>query len=105
MSTRTEEKLTVFRAERRTVWISRKGVGGRQLLGESHVVFHTVFLFELLEVLCDMLTEERQMIVTNRKMQINGRFLSCFRRCNTILRTFYQMLQRGRTRAIAIFME
>ena len=52
-----------------------------------------------------MLAEERQMVVRDRKMQINGRLLSVLRRLGAIERTFYEMLQRRRARAIAVFME
>ena len=52
-----------------------------------------------------MLTEKRQVVVAHREMQIHGWFLAVLRRCNAILRALHQMLQRRRTRAIAIFME
>ena len=102
VSTRAEEEFAVLGTERRAVRISRQRVGTRQLLGEGDVVLDIVFVFELLEVVRDMLTEQRQMVMADGEMQINGRFLAF---AFAVLRTFYQMLQRGRTRAVAIFME
>ena len=102
---RPEEEFAILGTERRTVRISRQGIGTRHLLGESDVITHVIFILKLLEVIRYMLAEERQVIMGNGKMEIYGRFLSILSRRYTILRSFDEMFQRGRTRAITIFME
>ena len=52
-----------------------------------------------------MLAEEGEVVMADGKMEIDGRFFSVLRGSNAVLRTFNEVLQRGRTRAIAIFME
>ena len=105
VTARTEEQLAVFRAERRTVGVRSNRVGGRQLLAERHVIAHTEFLLEFLEVVGDMLTEERQVVVADGEMQIDNRFLAVFGRFGTVQCALYQVLQRGRTCAVAVLME
>ena len=52
-----------------------------------------------------MLTEERQVVVAHREVQVYGRFLAVLRGCDAVLCTFYQVLERGRARTVAVFME
>ena len=84
VTARTEEQLAVLRAERSTVRISGDGVGGRQLFAESHVVLHAVLVLELLEVVGNVLTEERQVVMAHREMQIDSRFLAVLCRLRAV---------------------
>ena len=92
MASRTEEQLAVLRAERRTVRISGNSVSARQLFAERHIVLHTVFGFELRQVLRYMLPEERQVVMAHREMQIDRRLLALLRRSYAVLRTFHEVL-------------
>ena len=105
VSARTEEQLAFFRAERRTIGVSRDSVCGRELLREGHIVFDAEFLFELSHVVSYMLAEQRQMVMAHREMEIDGRLLAVLGRSYAVLRSLYKVLQRGRTRTVAVFME
>ena len=105
VTTRTEEQLAVFGTERSAVGISGEGVCAGQLLRERDVVLHAELLLELRQVIGYMLPEERQMVMADREMQIGCRPFVAGRGSHAVLGRFRQMLQRGRTRAIAIFME
>ena len=95
VSAGTEEQLAICCAEWSAVRISCERVCRWHLFRERNLILHAVFFLELLQVFCDMLTEERQVLVTHREVNIR-----CACECS-----FCQMLQRWSTCTVTVFME
>ena len=99
VSARAKEQFAVRSAEGCSVGIGSQGIGGGQLLGESDVIVHAVFLLKALQVIGYMLSKERQMVVRDGEVQVHDTLGS------GIESTFNEVFEGRRAGTVSVSME